>query len=216
MQQCGFYVAEKGQCTHRMKITQSIRLKKKNLVGVVISIVGLSYRKKVMKEMKLTPKLTDSVTESKLLALLTARQANESERGGGEVRKMALFRKPADWKDGRLTPQNNHLIGAWMPCPFIDQRERSNKELKSKGRTEQERQWESKVKSSSVLQNICKGMASFWKRVCYCLLFTGGHELNKGLKFTVKHFHFSLSCIGEGNGNPLQCSYLENPRDGGA
>ena len=30
------------------------------------------------------------------------------------------------------------------------------------------------------------------------------------------HFHFSLSCIGEGNGNPLQCSCLEYPRDGGA
>ena len=30
------------------------------------------------------------------------------------------------------------------------------------------------------------------------------------------HFHFSLSCIGEGNGNPLQCSFLENPRDGEA
>ena len=30
------------------------------------------------------------------------------------------------------------------------------------------------------------------------------------------HFHFSLSYIGERNGNPLQCSYLENPRDGGA
>ena len=30
------------------------------------------------------------------------------------------------------------------------------------------------------------------------------------------HFHFSLSCIGEGNGNPLQCSCLENARDGGA
>ena len=29
-------------------------------------------------------------------------------------------------------------------------------------------------------------------------------------------FHFSLSCIGERNGNPLQCSCLENPRDGGA
>ena len=28
------------------------------------------------------------------------------------------------------------------------------------------------------------------------------------------HFHFSLSCIGEGNGNPLQCSCLENPRGG--
>ena len=30
------------------------------------------------------------------------------------------------------------------------------------------------------------------------------------------YFHFSLSCIGEGNGNPLQCSCLESPRDGGA
>ena len=30
------------------------------------------------------------------------------------------------------------------------------------------------------------------------------------------HFHFSLSCIGEGNGNPLQCSCLENPRGGAA
>ena len=30
------------------------------------------------------------------------------------------------------------------------------------------------------------------------------------------HFHFSLACIAEGNGNPLQCSCLENPRDGGA
>ena len=30
------------------------------------------------------------------------------------------------------------------------------------------------------------------------------------------HFHFSLSCTGEGNGKPLQCSCLENPRDGEA
>ena len=30
------------------------------------------------------------------------------------------------------------------------------------------------------------------------------------------HFHFSLVCIGEGNGNRLQCSCLENPKDGGA
>ena len=29
-------------------------------------------------------------------------------------------------------------------------------------------------------------------------------------------FLFSLSCTAEGNGNPLQCSCLENPRDGGA
>ena len=30
------------------------------------------------------------------------------------------------------------------------------------------------------------------------------------------HFHFSRSCVGEGNGNPLQCSCLKNPRDRGA
>ena len=41
-----------------------------------------------------------------------------------------------------------------------------------------------------------------------------GHEESDTTKRL--HFHFSLSCIGEGNGNPLQCSCLENPRDGGA
>ena len=60
-------------------------------------------------------------------------------------------------------PQNNHLIGVWMPGSFIDQRERSNEELKTKGRIERERQRESKVKASSVLRNISKGMSSLWK-----------------------------------------------------
>ena len=41
----------------------------------------------------------------------------------------------------------------------------------------------------------------------------GRKELDTTEQF---HFHFSLSCIGEGNGNPLQCSCLQNPRDGGA
>ena len=41
-----------------------------------------------------------------------------------------------------------------------------------------------------------------------------GHEESDTTEWL--HFHFSLSCIGEGNGNPLQCSCLENPRDGGA
>ena len=43
---------------------------------------------------------------------------------------MTLFRKPSDQEDGRLAPQNNHLIGIWMPGSFIDQREKSNEELK--------------------------------------------------------------------------------------
>ena len=33
---------------------------------------------------------------------------------------------------------------------------------------------------------------------------------------TTEQLHFHISCIGEGNGNPLQCSCLENPRDRGA
>ena len=50
-----------------------------------------------------------------------------------------------------------------MPGSFIDQRERSNEELKSKGRLERERQWGSKVKGSSVLRNISRGMSSLQK-----------------------------------------------------
>ena len=41
-----------------------------------------------------------------------------------------------------------------------------------------------------------------------------GHEESDTIEWL--HFHFSLSCIGEGNGNLLQCSCLKNPRDGGA
>ena len=43
-----------------------------------------------------------------------------------------------------------------------------------------------------------------------------GREESDRLRDFTFTFHFSLSCIGEGNGNPLQCSCLENPRDGGA
>ena len=56
-----------------------------------------------------------------------------------------MIRKPTDREDGRLEPHNNHLIGVWMPDSFIDQRERSNEELKSKGRIERVMQWGSKV-----------------------------------------------------------------------
>ena len=41
-----------------------------------------------------------------------------------------------------------------------------------------------------------------------------GHEVSDMTEQL--HFHFSLSCLGEGNGTQLQCSCLENPRDGRA
>ena len=69
---------------------------------------------------------------------------------------------------------------------------------------------------------------SFWALVGYHLLLPGKSHGWRSLEGCSSwgrwgsdtterlHFHFSLSCIGEGNGNPLQCSCLENPRDGGA
>ena len=45
-------------------------------------------------------------------------------------------------------------------------------------------------------------------------IFPSGCEGKLGV--ALESLHFSLSCIGEGNGNPLQCSCLENPRDRGA
>ena len=92
------------------------------------------------KNTKIATRYWTAVTESKL-TLLAAWQASESERGGAEARKMTLVGELADWEDGRLAPQNNHLIGIWIPGSFIDQRERSNEELESKGKIERERQW---------------------------------------------------------------------------
>ena len=53
-----------------------------------------------------------------------------------------------------------------------------------------------------------------WGCVCYMCRLSLGHLVVP--KTERLHFHFSLSCIGERNGNLFQCSCLENPRDGGA
>ena len=59
---------------------------------------------------------------------------------------------------------------------------------------------------------LLPGKSYGWRSLVGCSLW-GRTESDTTEQF---HFHFSLSCIGEGNGNPLQCSCLENPRDGGA
>ena len=56
------------------------------------------------------------------------------------------------------------------------------------------------------------GKSHVWKSLVGCSPW--GREESETTEWL--HFQFSLSCIGEGNGNPLQCSCLENPRDGGA
>ena len=59
---------------------------------------------------------------------------------------------------------------------------------------------------------LLPGKAHGWRSLVVCSPW--GHQESDTTERL--HFHFSLSCIGEGNGNPLQCSCLENPRDGGA
>ena len=59
---------------------------------------------------------------------------------------------------------------------------------------------------------LLPGKSHGWRSLVGCTPW-GREELDMTGRL---HFHFSLSCIGEGNGNPLQCSCLENPRDGGA
>ena len=44
-----------------------------------------------------------------------------ARRCGFGSRNTILFRKPADWEDGRLVSQNNHLIRVWVPVSFIEQ-----------------------------------------------------------------------------------------------
>ena len=70
----------------------------------------------------------------------------------------------ASWlRKCQASASNNHLFGVWNPGSFIDQRERSNEELKSKGIIERRMQWGSQVKESSVLQNISKAMSTLQK-----------------------------------------------------
>ena len=59
---------------------------------------------------------------------------------------------------------------------------------------------------------LLPGKSHGWRRLVGCSPW--GHEELDTTEWL--HFHFPLSCIGEGNGNPLQCSCLENPRDRGA
>ena len=59
---------------------------------------------------------------------------------------------------------------------------------------------------------LLPGKSQGWRSLVGCSQW--GHEESNMTE--PPHFNFSLSCIGEGNGNPLQCPCLENPRNGGA
>ena len=56
----------------------------------------------------------------RLIALLTAQEANKSKRRGVEPRNTTSLGQPADWEDSRLMSQNNHLNWVWMPGSFTE------------------------------------------------------------------------------------------------
>ena len=94
-----------------------------------------------------------------------------------------------------------HIL-AWKKCSFIH----LSTQMFSKHQTSRRRRrWHP-------TPGLLPGKSHGWRSLVGCSPW-GREELDttEGL-----HFHFSLACIGEGNGNPLQCSCLENSRDGGA
>ena len=72
--------------------------------------------------------------------------------------------------------------------------------------------WEDLEKAMAPHPVLLPGKSHGWRSRVGCSPW--GHEESDTTERLP--FHFSLSCIGEGNGNPLQCSCLENPRDGAA
>ena len=93
--------------------------------------------------------------------------------------------------------------GAWWAAVYGVAQSRTR--LKRLSNTMWRRQWQ----PTPVL---LPGKSHGWRSLVGCSPW-GCKELDMTERLP---FHFSLSCIGEGNGNPLQCSCLENPRDGGA
>ena len=83
-----------------------------------------------------------------------------------------LIGEPADWEDGRLVSQINHLTGVWMPGCFIDKRERTKEELKSKGRRRGRFSGEVKWESLQSWKTFPREWKPFWRGIL--LLSPGG------------------------------------------
>ena len=78
-------------------------------------------------------------------------------------------------------------------------------------------EWGAIAFSLPILKNMKISAPSFFLFYFYFLTlqYCIGFAIHQHESTTGVDFQFSLSCIGEGNGNPLQCCCLENPRDSG-
>ena len=104
----------------------------------------------------------------------------------------------------------------WEEMSFIQppetfpqfQKADENSFLTERGENEERKEKQSRSSNAAILPGESHG----WRSLVGCSPWSREESDTTGQL----HFPFSLSCIGEGNGNPLQCSCLENPRDGGA
>ena len=108
---------------------------------------------------------------------------------------MATFLSPCGW-DQRI----------WLSCDHHGPRLSQNYELQSE---EQEKN----LDLSRLHEPTLKPISYNWKPP---FSYKSQQIPLSLICIVLQSFHFSFSCIGEGNGNPPQCSCLENPRDGGA
>ena len=118
------------------------------------------------------------------------------ERGQVREKLCGTWVRMDRWKGGRKGGKEGGKKSKYIYhlCP-----------LKGPRRCNQRRQWQ----PTAVL---LPGKSHGWRSLVGCSPW-GREESDTTERL---HFHFSLSCTGEGNGNPLQCSCLENPRDRGA
>ena len=131
--------------------------------------------------------------------------------GNGEERALRSLAKETETKMGKeVEPIKRKFIELitvpWIWCFMLLLYTRAlNQNLTLYNSILRRRQWH----PTPVL---LPGKSHGWRSLVGCSPW--GHEESDTTEWL--HFHFSLSCIGEGNGNPLQCSCLENPRDGEA
>ena len=114
-----------------------------------------------------------------------------------------LWARPGPWSHNSLAPMRSHSKG--RPCKCLRPLANSASSFLVSYPAQQRRQWQPTpvfLPGKSHGRRSQEG-CSPWGR--------WGSDTTERLQF-----HFSLWCIAEGNGNPLQCSCLENPRGGGA
>ena len=116
-----------------------------------------------------------------------------------QVAKVSRLKREPLWKLQLRDWSGLQLLSHWQQC------EEAGQEIRRACTTSLRRQWQP-------TPALLPGKSHEWRSLVGCSPW-GHYELDMTEWL---HFGFSFSCIGEGNGNPLQWSRLENPRDGGA